>query len=100
MTRRSNAQLNIRSDTARRRVAELVGATGKSATQVVEDALIAYRPPSFSNRAPAPEGLEWKGRFLVAKSTGDSSIMTEQLLAAIDAAREDRIRHVLGEDVD
>jgi len=38
MSRRA-AQLNIRSDAARARVAELVAETGKSATQVVEEAL-------------------------------------------------------------
>jgi hypothetical protein len=99
MTRRA-AQLNIRSDAARARVAELVRETGKSATQVVEEAVIAYRPPPPAERPAAPEGMEWRGRFLVMKPTGGPPITTEQLLQAIDDAREDRARHILGEDVD
>jgi hypothetical protein len=99
MTRRA-AQLNIRSDKARQRVADLVYQTGKTATQVVEEAVMAYRPPPPTNRPAVPEGLEWRGRFLVMKPTGGPPITTEQLLQAIDDAREDRMRHILGEDVD
>jgi hypothetical protein len=99
MTRRA-AQLNIRSDTARQRVADLVRETGKTATQVVEEALQSYRPPPPVERPPAPDGLEWRGRFLVEKDRGGPSISTEELLRRIDEARDDRIRHIMGEEVD
>lgn len=88
MTRRS-AQLNIRSDSARRRVDDLVRETGLSVTQVVEDAVLAYRPAPGASRPPAPEGMEWRGRFLVLKPTGGPIITMEDTNRAID---EDRNR--------
>lgn len=101
MTRRSNAQLNIRSDKARQRVADLVRETGRTATQVVEEALQAYRPQPSTTREPAPEGYVWKGPFLVQKARpGQRKMTLEEHLAIIDEVREDRVRHILGEDVD
>ena len=91
---RSNAQLNIRSDKARQRVADLVRETGKSAKQVVEDALQAYRPPPPAERPPAPEGMEWRGRFLVIKDTGGPRITLEETNRWID---EDRSRDPFGD---
>lgn len=93
MTRRSNAQLNIRSDTARRRVADLVRETGKTATQVVEEALQAYRPPPPAERPAAPPGTEWSGKLLVLQPTGGPPITLEQTNRWID---EDRSRDPFG----
>lgn len=104
MARRSTAQLNIRSEEARRRVADLVRETGRTATQVVEEALQSYRPQPSTERPPAPEGLEWRGRFLVEKETEESrarpKLTLEEHLRLIDEAREDRDRHIMGEDID
>ena len=99
MTRRA-AQLNIRSDKARQRVADLVYQTGKTATQVVEEAVMAYRPSSPVTREAAPEGLEWHGPFLVERDRGERSITTGELLMAIDEARDARIRHLMDEGGD
>jgi hypothetical protein len=87
MTRRSNAQLNIRSDAARRRVSELVRETGKSATQVVEDALQSYRPPPPVDEV-LPEGLIREGRFLVFKADGRRRETIEETIAAINEDRD------------
>lgn len=89
MTRRA-AQLNIRSDAARARVAELVQETGKSATQVVEEALQSYRPPPPATEV-IPEGMIRKGKFLVFKADGRVGATMAETLAAID---EDRNREL------
>jgi Rv0623-like transcription factor len=86
MAQRSKPQLNIRSSEARRRVAELARETGKSATQIVEDAVRAYRPQPTADR-PIPEGMELVGRFLVTKPRGGSKITLEDTNRAIDADR-------------
>lgn len=103
MSRRA-PQLNIRSDIARRRVDDLVRETGKSARQVVEEAVMAYRPPPPAGRPPAPEGLEWRGRLLVERETDQTrarpKMTREEHLRIIDEAREDYSRHVMGEDID
>ena len=68
---RRNAQLNIRSDYARERVDQLVRETGKTARQVVEDAVRAYQPASTAAKeVDVPEGMIRKGRFLVWKGNG------------------------------
>ncbi|UVO55528.1 hypothetical protein [Sphingomonas sp. SUN039] len=86
MTRRA-AQLNIRSDAARARVAELVAETGKSATQVVEEALQTYRPlPPVEESLP--EGVIRKGRFLVLKADGRRRETIEETIAAINEDRD------------
>ncbi len=87
MPRRSNAQLNIRSDAARRRVAELVAETGKSATQVVEDALQSYRPPPPVERPPLPEGFAYRNGFIV--QTAKLDLTPEDHERATREARED-----------
>ncbi len=92
MTRRA-AQLNIRSDAARARVAELVQETGKSATQVVEEALQSYRPPPPAVEV-LPEGLVRDGRFLVFESNGRRSESIDETIAAIN---EDRDRELFRE---
>ena len=93
MARRSNAQLNIRSDAARVRVAELVAQTGRSATQVVEDALQRYRPQPNVEEA-LPEGLMLDGRFLIFKADGRRRETIEETIAAI---AEDRDRELFRE---
>jgi hypothetical protein len=92
MSRRAS-QLNIRSDAARRRVAELVAETGKSATQVVEDAVRAYRPPPPVEEV-LPEGVVRDGRFLAFASNGRRRESIEETIAAID---EDRDRELFRE---
>lgn len=98
MRRLNNAQLNIRSDYARDRVDQLVRETGKTARQVVEEAVRAYRPPPPSpprddNLTP---GMERRGPLVVW--TGNKVfIPMEATLRAID---EDRNRDLWdhGED--
>lgn len=85
MARKSTAQLNIRSETARRLVAELVAETGKSATQIVEDAICTYRPQRTSER-PLPLGMEVVDGFLVMRPRG-AVITLEDTNRAIEADR-------------
>ena len=95
MTRRS-AQLNIRSDKARQRVADLVYQTGKTATQVVEEAVLAYRPPAATVADPknVPEGMEWNGKFLIFKSRGGPPETLEETNRSIEEMRN---RDVFGD---
>ena len=88
MTRRA-AQLNIRSDKAKQRVADLAFQTGKTATQVVEEAVMAYRPPPSVNEPPVhvPEGLKWNGKFLVIESRGGRIETMEETNRSIDEMR-------------
>ena len=87
--KRRAAQLNIRSDKAKQRVADLIYQTGKTATQVVEEAVMAYRPPPLPTEArpPAPEGTEWRGKLLVIKARGGKKETLEETNASIDAMR-------------
>lgn len=84
---RTASQLNIRSDIARRRVSELVRETGKTATQVVEDALRAYRPQLGAD-VSIPPGFEIKGRILVQMTERPTSI--EEIKEAIAESRDYR----------
>ena len=88
MTRRA-AQLNVRSDKAKQRVADLVYQTGKTATQVVEEAVMAYRPSPSASEPPmrVPEGLKWNGKFLVIESRGGHIETMEETNRSIDATR-------------
>ena len=92
MTRRA-AQLNIRSDKARQRVNDLVYETGKTATQLVEEAVLAYHPtpvvtpPMAPPPHEVPEGLEWNGRYLVIKSLGGPKITLEETNNIIEEGR-------------
>lgn len=97
MSRRSASQLNIRSDKARERVDYLVRETGKTKAQIVEDAVMAYRPPPPAERPPLPEGFIYRNGFIV--QTNSRPMTVEQHLSAIDDAREERTRQMLGEDV-
>lgn len=94
MTRRSNAQINIRSDFVRERASQLAAETGKTVTQVVEDAVRAYRPPPPAEEEPLPEGFEWRGGFIVQVNRPTS---IEEILRYID---EDRNRSPFHEDWD
>lgn len=87
MTRRA-AQLNIRSDAARARVADLVGQTGKTATQVVEEAVMAYRPPPPVEREPLPEGFEYRNGWIVQTAKLDHMTPEDHERASREA-RED-----------
>jgi hypothetical protein len=78
--------MNIRSDFVKKRAAEIAALTGQSMTQVVEDAVRAYRPPPQSGRERVPDGFEIKGRILVQKSpTRATSI--DEILEAIEEGR-------------
>lgn len=88
MPRVATPQLNIRSRFARDRVVELARRTGMTATQVVEEALRAYAPPTPESERP--DGLIRKGRLLVIPARG-RVITLEETNAAVDAAREERL---------
>lgn len=93
MTHRNSSQLNIRSAKARDRATRLAAETGKTVTQIVEEAVQAYRPPPPDDE-DLPEGVVRKGRFLVFKSTGRRPVTLEETNAAID---EDRNRDLFGD---
>lgn len=86
MSRKNNAQLNIRSAFARARVAQLAAQTGKTVTQVVEDAVRAYRPEPPSEQDDVPGGMIRKGRLLIWVGDG-TPITLEDTNRAIDAGR-------------
>lgn len=95
MVRKSNTQVNIRSAFVRERAAQLAAETGKSLTQVVEDAVRAYRPEP-SKDDPVPEGMIRKGWLLVWKGDG-RTITLEDTNRAIE---EGRNRDLWGYDED
>lgn len=80
---RSN-QLNVRSDFARKRAHELAEQTGMTATQIVEDALRSYVPPTTSAKVGK---LVRRGPVLVRPATGSKKISLEEANAALEAAR-------------
>lgn len=84
MTRPSRNQLNIRSQYARDRAAELVKVTGLNATQVIEEALRAYSPA----REPTSADLERRGPLLVL--VGGDVMTLADTNAAIEAFRSER----------
>ncbi len=98
MARRA-AQVNIRSDAARRRVDQLVAETGKSATQIVEEALQSYRPPPPVELPDLPEGFTYRNGWIVQTAKLEH-ITPEMHLNAVALAREDRDRQLLGLDDD
>lgn len=81
---RAAAQLNVRSDYARKRAAALAQATGMTTTQVIEEALRAYTPPA----AVPPGKLVRRGSLLVRP--GNGKVTLEAANAALDASREGR----------
>jgi hypothetical protein len=86
MPRSANIQLNIRSEPAKARATALARATGKSVTQVVEEAVLAYRPQPPSEEI-LPEGLVRKGRFLVLDKNGGRKITLADTNRMINDAR-------------
>ena len=86
MTGRSSSQLNIRSVKAREKAIRLAAETGMTVTQIVEEAVQAYRPPAPQQEI-LPEGLIRKGRFLVFKSTGGPPMTLEETNEGIEAGR-------------
>lgn len=91
MSKAAPRQLNVRSDVARERVAELTRRTGKSVTQVVEDALVAHNPSD----ADGPVGrLVRKGGILVMPANGRPKLTIEEVEAAFEAGREERLDQI------
>lgn len=74
MNTMAQAQLNIRSTFARERTAALTRETGMTTTQIIEEALRAYVPPT---PAPAAGNLVRKGPLLVVRSSGRSITLAE-----------------------
>lgn len=93
MSKAATRQLNIRSDVARERVVELTRRTGKSVTQVVEDALNAYDPQPDPQRIGR---LVRKGRLLVMPASGRLKLSVEDVQRSIDEAREERMDDIWG----
>ena len=81
-----STQLNLRSNFARQRVSELARTTGMTATQVIEEALRAYLPPSDGT---APGRLVRKGPLLVRPRRGEP-VSLKQANAALDDVRGER----------
>ncbi len=67
MPRADNAQLNIRSAYARNRAREIARRTGMTTTEIVEDALRGYVPPTASEPV---DGLVRRGPVLVKPAQG------------------------------
>jgi hypothetical protein len=84
MARTNPVQFNVRSAFARQRAHELAKATGMTATQVVEDALRGYVPPSVENKVGR---LVRRGSILVRPS-GGAKVAFAEAEAALNAARE------------
>lgn len=98
MARKSTAQVNIRSEFVKQRVGELSRQTGKTATQLVEDAVRAYKPSPPADDDEVPAGMVRKGKFLVFKGTGDGRVIT--LDDTNRAILADRTRNIWGDDED
>jgi hypothetical protein len=89
MARTSNAQLNIRSTPAKQRATELARATGKTVAQVVEEAVLAYRPAPPADEV-LPEGLVRKGRMLVLdRNRGQKTTLADTNRMIDDARNRD-----------
>jgi hypothetical protein len=84
MPRANPAQLNIRSGFARARAQELARLTGRSVTEIVEDALRSYVPPAAALRTGR---LVQRGVILVRPAEG-GIISQDEADAALDAVRE------------
>jgi hypothetical protein len=77
------AQVNIRSDVVKRRIREVTARTGMTATQFLEQAVLAYDPVQPPERRGR---LVRKGKFW-AVSTGGRSVSLEEINASIEADR-------------
>lgn len=87
MARTESTQLNVRSRFARERASALARQTGMSTTQVVEAALRAFDPPDTA----CVGRLVRKGRLLVMPSNGDPPLTVDQVNAATEDARNERL---------
>ena len=86
MARAQPVQFNVRSAFAKARANELALQTGRTATQVVEDALRAYVPPGEIREVGR---LVRRGRLLVMpRQPGSKTITLEVANAALEASRE------------
>ena len=77
-------QFNVRSAFARKRAHELAKLTGMTATQIVEDALRGYVPPTQGAKVGK---LVRRGPVLVRPAAG-AAVSLEDANAALDAVRE------------
>lgn len=90
----AEADLLIRSDFAHARAHELARATGRSTTEIVEEALRAWTPgPPPLADADLPPGLAREGHLLVL--TGQPEWANIDIQAAIEAARDERIDNIM-----
>lgn len=79
------AQLNIRSEFARKRVHEIVQRTGMTATEVIEDALRGYVPGAGPKQVGT---LVRRGPVLVRPAFDDQRVSLGVANAALDAGRD------------
>ncbi len=84
MSRADHVQFNVRSAFARKRAHELAKLTGMTATQIVEEALRGYVPPSEAGKVGR---LVAKGPLLVLPAQG-KKISQAEADAALSATRE------------
>lgn len=75
-------QLNIRSSFARKRATELAATMGVTTTEVVEEALRAFRPPLRDT-----SGGTRRGGWLRTLSNGGHPITIEDVAGVIEAIR-------------
>lgn len=86
VSRGEPTQLNIRSRFARERAAMLARETGMTATQIVEEALRSYMPPS---KGAVSAGLVREGAILV-RPARDRRVSLRQAEAALAETRGER----------
>jgi hypothetical protein len=86
MSRAQTTQFNVRSAFARARAHEIAEATGMTVTQVVEDALRAYAPPT---PWAGVGSLVRRGPVLVIPA-GGRRVSLDEAEEALDATRQER----------
>ena len=84
MARAQHTQLNVRSAFARKRAHELAKQTGMTATQIVEDALRGYVPPTAAAKIGK---LVRRGPVLVRPAAA-AKVNLEEANAALEATRQ------------
>lgn len=84
MPRTDDAQLNIRSAYARARAHEIARRTGMTATQVVEDALRGYVPPTEPGQVGV---LVRRGPVLVKPAQGRRRVTQDEADRVLEAVR-------------
>lgn len=82
------SQITIHSRYAYARTRDLARATGKTVTQVIEEALRAYDPQLPIASFPRPRGWARRGKFIVL--TGGPPVAMSETLASIEADRDER----------